>query len=104
MPTLFLTSSITLALQIKMDKGCPHIHFVQDTHNSFLSALCWVEALNKGGSYAREHGFCVVSYDKSSSIMDNSMTSDELSIILSEERKFLSDYGDLEIWEQTHDL
>lgn len=100
MPTLILTPSLALALQIKTDESCPHIHFVEDTTSLFVSSLCWVETLVKGADLAKEHGVCVVSYERhSAQLTDQPLSTDELSIILSQERQFLRDFMDVEIWE-----
>ena len=60
---LHLTSDLNLALSLKSQLNCPHIHFIiEQDCDAFTTSLVWMEVLTRGSEACRREGACIVSY------------------------------------------
>jgi hypothetical protein len=79
--TLYLTPSFSEALAIKVQVGCPHIHYsIEPECNPFTANLVWVDVLHKALTNAIKHGACVVSYPQLPSL-SGKLSSEDIEII-----------------------
>ena len=84
-PTLYVESSLKVALDKKLEKGCPHIHLsVESDCDAFTASLIWIEVLDRGLKSALNHGGCVVSFEQKSK--NHILTKEEYKIISNMEK------------------
>ena len=94
---LYIEPLIRRALKIKIEEGCPHIHFsIEENCDGFTSSLIWLEVLSRGIKAAKAQGACVISYTPSSPLQVN-LSFDEQEIINKMQRKIEKSLASLEI-------
>ena len=84
MNEIIFTESLNKALQIKINRGCPHIHFIIEKNcDRFTSSLVWLEVLSRAVNQSIHNGCCVVSYKtKHFDLYSKSLSEDENKILL----------------------
>lgn len=84
-PILYLESSLKVAIDRKIEKGCPHIHLsIESDCDAFTASLIWLEVLDRGLKSAITHGECVVSFEQESK--SHILTKEEAQIISTMEK------------------
>lgn len=84
-PTLYVESSLKVALDRKLERRCPHIHLsIESDCDAFTASLIWLEVLDRGLKSAIAHGECVVSFEQKSK--SNLLTNEEAQMISNMEK------------------
>lgn len=63
MNEIIFTESLNKAIELKIKKGCPHIHFIIEKKcDNFTGSLVWLEVLSRAVNQSIKNGCCIVSY------------------------------------------
>ena len=94
---LYLISETDLALKVKEEEGCPHIHLIVEPHcDAFTISMVWLEVLSRGAQEVSNHGCCVILYTDLSSHHDT-LTDEEVDIIHKIEKKIKVSLSGIEV-------
>jgi len=95
-PSLYMTSNLVLALEIKLREGCPHIHCnIEDDCDEFTATVVWLDVMSKGIENAKVHGSCVISINEMRP--SGNITPKERKLIAKWDRKIKASMEELEV-------